>query len=129
MKQIPASEVRSTIADHMLADGFDMVLDLKKSRGSTIHDAAENKDYLDLFSFFASAPLGMNHPTPCQPMVRSQLADVAINKPSNSDFYTEELASFVEAFADTVIPDSHPYLFFVSGGALAVENAVKTAFD
>ena len=129
MKRIPASEVRSTIANHMLADGFDMVLDLKKSKGSTIHDAAHDKNYLDLFSFFASAPLGMNHPALCTEEFRSHLADVAINKPSNSDFYTEELASFVEAFADTVIPDSHPYLFFVSGGALAVENALKTAFD
>jgi L-lysine 6-transaminase len=129
MKHIPASEVRSTIASHMLADGFDIVLDLKKSKGSMIHDAGEGKDYLDLFSFFASAPLGMNHPALCTEEFRSHLADVAINKPSNSDFYTEELASFVEAFADTVVPDSHPYLFFVSGGALAVENALKTAFD
>lgn len=129
MKHIPASEVRSTIASHMLADGFDMVLDLKKSKGSTIHDAVDGKEYLDLFSFFASAPLGMNHPALCTDEFRSHLADVATNKPSNSDFYTEEFAAFVETFADTVIPDSHPYLFFVSGGALAVENAMKTAFD
>ncbi len=129
MKHIPVSEVRSAIAGHMLADGFDMVLDLRKSKGSTIHDAAEGKDYLDLFSFFASAPLGMNHPSLCTDEFRSYLADVAINKPSNSDFYTEELAAFVKTFADTAVPDSHPYLFFVSGGALAVENAMKTAFD
>lgn len=129
MKHIPASEVRSTIASHMLADGFNMVLDLKKSKGSTIHDAVDGKEYLDLFSFFASAPLGMNHPALCTDEFRSHLADIAINKPSNSDFYTEELAAFVETFADTVVPDSHPYLFFVSGGALAVENAMKAAFD
>ena len=113
----------------MLADGFDIVLDLRKSKGSTIHDAADGKDYLDLFSFFASAPLGMNHPALCTEEFRNYLADVAINKPSNSDFYTEELAAFVDTFAETVVPDSHPYLFFVSGGALAVENALKTAFD
>lgn len=129
MKYIPASKVRSTIANHMLADGFDMVLDLEKSKGSTIHDSQGDKDYLDLFSFFASAPLGMNHPGLCTEEFRNHIGDVAINKPSNSDFYTEELASFVEAFADTVIPDSHPYLFFISGGALAVENAMKAAFD
>jgi len=129
MKHIPASKVRPTIASHMLADGFDIVLDLKKSRGARIHDALEGKDYLDLFSFFASAPLGMNHPALLNDEFRSHLADVATNKPSNSDFYTEELASFVETFAGTVVPDSHPYLFFISGGALAVENALKTAFD
>ena len=129
MKRIPASEVRPTIARHMLADGFEIVLDLEKSHGSTVHDALEDKDYLDLFSFFASAPLGMNHPKLCTEEFMKHLGKVAINKPSNSDFYTEELAEFVETFADTVIPDSHPYLFFISGGALAVENALKAAFD
>ncbi|MBN2586255.1 MAG: L-lysine 6-transaminase [Candidatus Fermentibacteraceae bacterium] len=129
MKHMPASEVRPTIARHMLADGFDMVLDLRKSRGSIIHDALQDRDYLDLFSFFASAPLGMNHPALCTDEFRTLLADAAINKPSNSDFYTEEMADFVRTFADTTIPDSHPYLFFVSGGALAVENALKAAFD
>ncbi len=129
MKYIPASKVRETIANHMLADGFDMVLDLEKSKGCTIHDSKGDKDYLDLFSFFASAPLGMNHPGLCTDEFRNYIGDIAINKPSNSDFYTEELASFVETFADTVIPDSHPYLFFISGGALAVENAMKAAFD
>ncbi|MCK4506721.1 MAG: L-lysine 6-transaminase [Candidatus Aegiribacteria sp.] len=129
MKHIPTSKVRSTIANHMLADGFDMVLDLKKSKGCILHDSQGEKDYLDLFSFFASAPLGMNHPGLCTEEFRNHIADVAINKPSNSDFYSEELAVFVETFANTVIPDSHPYLFFISGGALAVENALKTAFD
>lgn len=129
MKRIPASEVRPSIARHMLADGFDMVLDLRNSQGSIIRDALSGKDYLDLFSFFASAPLGMNHPALCTDEFRRYLAEVAINKPSNSDFYTAEMAEFVTTFADTVIPDSHPYLFFVSGGALAVENALKAAFD
>lgn len=129
MKRIPASEVRPAIARHMLADGFEMVLDLRNSRGSIIRDSLSGKDYLDLFSFFASAPLGMNHPALCTDEFRQLLADVAINKPSNSDFYTEEMAEFVTTFADTAIPDSHPYLFFVSGGALAVENALKAAFD
>ncbi len=129
MANIPASEVRPTIARHMLADGFDMVLDLRNSKGSYVRDALSGKDYLDLFSFFASAPLGMNHPALCTEEFRAHLADVAINKPSNSDFYTEEMAEFVKTFADTVIPDSHPYLFFISGGALAVENALKAAFD
>jgi L-lysine 6-transaminase len=129
MKHIPASEVRKTISSHLLADGFDMVLDLRKSKGRMIRDAATGRDYLDLFSFFASAPLGMNPEGMTGDSFRNLLADVAINKPSNSDFYTEEMALFVETFAGTVIPDSHPYLFFISGGALAVENALKTAFD
>jgi L-lysine 6-transaminase len=129
MKHISVDNVRKTIAEHMLADGFDMVLDLNKSNGRTIHDSATGKDYLDLFSFFASAPLGMNPDGLSNDSFRNHLANVATNKPSNSDFYTEEMAVFVDVFANTLIPDSHPYLFFISGGALAVENALKTAFD
>jgi len=129
MRQIPAAQVKSTIAKHMLADGFDMTLDLRNSRGRYIRDAITGRDYLDLFSCFASAPLGFNHPAMTTPEWMKHIAEVAVNKPSNSDFYTEEMAVFVDTFADTVIPDSFPYLFFVSGGALAVENALKTAFD
>lgn len=129
MKRIPADKVKATIGRHMLADGYDMTLDLKNSKGSWIRDAITGKDYLDLFSFFASAPLGFNHPSMITDEWKEHIAGAAINKPSNSDFYTEEMAVFVETFANTVIPDSHPYLFFVSGGALAVENALKTAFD
>jgi L-lysine 6-transaminase len=113
----------------MLADGFDMVLDLRKSHGRWIHDSLAGKDYLDLFSFFASAPLGTNHPKLTEPGFMKHLAEMAVNKPSNSDFYTQEMALFVETFASTVIPDSHPHLFFVDGGALGVENALKAAFD
>jgi L-lysine 6-transaminase len=54
---------------------------------------------------------------------------VAVNKPSNSDAYTVEMAEFVETFARIAQPASMPYAFFVDGGALAVENALKTAFD
>ncbi|HOP26237.1 MAG TPA: L-lysine 6-transaminase [Candidatus Sabulitectum sp.] len=129
MKRIPSDKVKSTIGKHMLADGYDLILDLRESRGSYIHDAVTGNDYLDLFSFFASAPLGFNHPAMTTEEWKKHIAEVAINKPSNSDFYTEEMAVFVDTFANTVIPDSHPYLFFVSGGALAVENALKTAFD
>jgi L-lysine 6-transaminase len=129
MKSIPAPAVKETIGRHMLADGFDMVLDLRKSHGRWIHDSLANKDYLDLFSFFASAPLGTNHPRLTEPEFMKHLAEMAVNKPSNSDFYTQEMALFVDTFANTVIPDSHPYLFFVDGGALGVENALKAAFD
>lgn len=129
MKHIPANKIKETIGRHMLADGYDMALDLRNSKGSYIRDAISGRDYLDLFSFFASAPLGFNHPALTTEEWKNHIAEVAINKPSNSDFYTEEMAVFVETFANTVIPDSHPYLFFVAGGALAVENSLKTAFD
>ena len=130
-KHLPApSDIRSIISRHLLTDGFKLVLDMEKSQGLHLHDAATGKDYVDFFTFFASNPLGMNHPK-----LRNdegfieRLLDAAINKVSNSDVYTGHLARFVDTFSRVGIPDELPHAFFVSGGALAVENALKTAFD
>jgi L-lysine 6-transaminase len=113
----------------MLVDGFDMVLDLKRSAGSTLYDARSGKRYLDFFTFFASSPVGLNHPKLFEPDFTARLLYAAANKPSNSDVYTVEMAEFLETFSRVGIPSYLPYAFFVSGGALAVENALKTAFD
>lgn len=130
MKTIQPKEVRSTLQKHILADGYEMVLDLKKSKGAYLHDAASGRKYLDFFTFFASNPLGMNHDRLAgDPEFVARLGQTAINKPSNSDIYTEELAHFVDTFSRVGIPDYLPYTFFVSGGTLAVENALKVAFD
>jgi L-lysine 6-transaminase len=130
MKTIQPKEVRSTLQKHILADGYEMVLDLKKSKGAYLHDAASGRKYLDFFTFFASNPLGMNHDRLAgDPEFVARLGQTAINKPSNSDIYTEELAHFVKTFSRVGIPGYLPYAFFVSGGALAVENALKVAFD
>lgn len=127
---VKPADVRHTLQKHILADGYEMVLDLKKSKGAYLHDSASGKDYLDFFTFFASNPLGMNHDRLAgDPEFVQKLGQVAINKPSNSDVYTEEMAHFVETFSRVGIPDYLPYTFFVSGGALAVENALKVAFD
>lgn len=127
---IEPKNVRTTLQKHILADGYEMVLDLKKSKGAYLHDSTTGKDYLDFFTFFASNPLGMNHDRLAgDPEFVQRLGEVAINKPSNSDVYTEDMAHFVETFSRVGIPDYMPYTFFVSGGALAVENALKVAFD
>ena len=84
---------------------------------------------MDLFTFFASSALGMNHEKLISEEVKNELTFAAINKPSNSDIYTTLMADFVDTFAKIAKPDFMKYLFFVSGGALAVENALKVAFD
>lgn len=126
---IAPSEVHQTLSRHMLADGFDMVIDLKKSQGCRIYDSRYGKKYLDFFSFFGSSALGMNHPKLATPEFMEKLAYVALNKPSNSDVYSVEMAEFVETFYRIAMPEYLPYVFFIDGGALAVENAMKTAFD
>jgi len=113
----------------MLTDGFDLVLDLKKSNGCQIYDARNNEYLLDGFSFFASAPLGCNPPELIDDTFQKKLGKLAVNNPTNSDLYTTELAEFVDTFGKLAKPDAFKYLFFVAGGTLAVENGLKTAFD
>jgi L-lysine 6-transaminase len=122
--------VHETLRRHLLVDGFDLVLDTRASQGSWLVDARDGSRWLDLFSFFASSPLGMNHPSLVDDHeFLAELAEVAVNKPSNSDVYSVPMARFVETFARVVGDPALPHLFFVDGGALAVENALKTAFD
>lgn len=127
--KISPSEVHETLARHQLADGLDLVLDIERSHGSWMHDALTGEDFLDFFTCFASWPLGYNHPGMLDPDFRAELELVARNKPSNSDLYTTHMAEFVERFAGTVTPPGFPYHFWISGGTLAVENGLKTAFD
>ena len=130
IKSIHPEEVREILGRHILTDGFDMVLDLEKSQGAYLRDKKSGKDYLDFFTFFASNPLGMNHPKLAgDPDFVAKLGKVAINKPSNSDVYTEEYAEFMESFSRVAVPGYLQHSFFISGGALAVENAMKVAFD
>lgn len=126
---VPAAEVMAHLGRHLLVDGYDFVLDLDASQGSTLVDARTGTGYLDLFTFFASNALGMNHPAMTAPEMQARLGRAATHKPSNSDVYTVELATFVAAFARVLGDPALPYLFLVEGGALAVENALKTAFD
>jgi L-lysine 6-transaminase len=127
---VAAADVHDRLARHLLVDGFDLVLDLGRSHGSWLVDARDGTAYLDLFTFFASSALGMNHPALAgDPAFRAELLEAALTKPSNSDVYTEAMARFVDTFARVLGDPALPHLFFVEGGALAVENALKVAFD
>jgi len=123
-------DVRGRLARHVLTDGFHLVLDLPRSGGSWITDARDGERYLDLYSFFASAPLGINPPGVVgDPVFMRLLAEAAANKPTNPDIYTGEYADFADTFARVLGDPELPHLFFIEGGALAVENALKCAFD
>jgi len=127
--KIAPEQVHATLAKHMLADGFDFVLDLEKSEGPYLYDSRHGKRLLDFFSFFATNPLGMNHPGMKTPEFKERILRAAVHNPSNSDVYTTEMAEFVETFAAHAMPAHLPHVFFVAGGTLGVENALKAAFD
>jgi L-lysine 6-transaminase len=126
---LTADRVHETLGRHILADGFDMVLDVDRSRGRVLWDARRGRGVLDMFSFFATAPVGLNHPKMADPVFREKLLRAALSNPTNSDIYTLEFAEFVDTFGRVGIPSYLPHAFFVSGGTLGVENALKAAMD
>ncbi|MBD8507042.1 L-lysine 6-transaminase [Hoyosella sp. G463] len=123
-------EVHRMLGRSILTDGLDLVLDLERSHGTWLVDARDGTTYLDMFGFFASSTLGMNHPGLVRDEAfRERLLSAAINKPTNSDVYTTAYADFVDTFARVLGDPRLPHLFFIDGGANAVENALKAAFD
>ena len=128
-QRLPPADVHAVLARYILADGFDLVFDFEKSHGARVHDAKSGREFLDFFTFFASSPIGYNHPRMQDPEFLEVLHRVALFKPSLSDVYSVEYADFVETFGRHVMPAHLPHAFFIEGGTLAVENALKTAFD
>lgn len=120
------STVHERLAKHILADGYPIVMDMDKSHGSYVVDDKGN-EYLDMFSMFASTAIGYNHPHLMEKI--EFLGRNAVNKPAMSDIYTKDYADLIDTFERVAMPKELQYLFFISGGTLAVENALKTAFD
>ncbi len=119
--------VKDSLSRHILADGMDIIVDLDNSKGSWLVDKRNGDRYLDCFSMFASMSVGFNHPDLVA--LSPTFGKLAIQKPANSDIYTEPMAEFVETFSRIATPSYLPHAFFIEGGALAVENALKAAFD
>jgi len=124
---IDSKNVRAVLGKHILADGYEPVMDMKKSHGSWLVDERDGSEYLDMFSMFASGAVGYNHPDILAG--KDRLAAAALYKPTLSDIYNVQYAEFVEAFSNMAIPEYLPHTFFIEGGALGVENALKVAFD
>ncbi len=124
-----ATEALKKLERHVLMDGFRIVFDLEKSRGSRIHNAATGKQLIDFYGFFGSQPIGFNHPHFDQPEVQKELLRAARTKIANSDVYSEAYADFVETFTRVAGFAPLERYLFIEGGALAIENCLKAAMD
>ena len=126
---VSAADVIAELEKHILVDGFKLVFDVEKSRGSRFVDAATGRELIDLYSFYASQPVGFNHPYFERPEVREDLLRAAESESglrgclhnSIRDLRSDFRASNGCACVATVI--------FIEGGAVAVENALKAAMD
>jgi L-lysine 6-transaminase len=126
---VSPQEVIAELERHILVDGFKLVFDVEKSRGSRFVDAATGRELIDLYSFYASQPIGFNHPHFERPEAKAELLAAAGVKVANADVYTVQYATFVKTFARVVgMPPLERY-FFIEGGSPAVENALKAAID
>jgi len=124
-----AAEALEILRSRILVDGFHIVCDPQASHGCYLHDALTGQDYLDFYAFFASQPVGYNHPRLGEPEFQADLLTAATTKVANSDVYTRFYAQFVKTFDEVAGLPGFEHFFFIDGGALAVENALKTAFD
>ena len=124
-----AAHALEILEQHVLLDGFKIVFDEAKSRGSYLYNAASDSRLIDFYGFFGSLPVGYNHPHFAEAAVQTELARAASIKVANSDVYTRGYAEFVETFARVAgLPPLERYLF-IEGGALAIENTLKAAMD
>jgi L-lysine 6-transaminase len=127
---VAPEQVNEILSQHILADGFDLTYDMGQSQGAYIYDSKYKRTLLDFFTCFASVPLGYNHPKMVNDdAFKQSLLQAAMANPSNSDVYTQQYAEFVKTFGAIGIPSYLPHAFFIAGGGLAVENAIKVAMD
>lgn len=127
--EIAPQDVHQVVGRYLLVDALGFVFDIEKSHGAWLHDSRSGRDLLDFMTFIASSPIGYNHPKMADETFRSRLLKVALVKPSLSDAFTVEYASFLETFARVAMPASLPHAFFIEGGTLGVENSLKVAMD
>src|SRR2546428_147791 len=114
--ELSPEDVVNVLSRHILVDGYHVVMDVERSRGSYLYDARSNRTLLDFFTNFATYPVGYNHPKTADPEYRERLLQAALGKPTNSDTYTTLYAEFVDTFSRLAVPPSHDrHLFFVEG--------------
>ncbi len=124
-----APGVLESLERHVLLDGFKIVIDLQKSRGSYLYNSVNDQRLIDLYGFFGSNPIGFNHPHFEQPEVKADLLRAAQIKIANSDVYSQSYADFVETFVRVAPALPLERYLFIEGGALAIENTLKAAMD
>ncbi|MFH1417154.1 MAG: L-lysine 6-transaminase [Planctomycetota bacterium] len=123
------SDILSDIKRHILIGGLGLVCDPARSCGSRFFDAASGRTLLDMYGFFASMPIGFNHPHFDRPEVREDLLNAALTKVANTEIATSQCARFVKTLNRVIGVPELDRLFLIDGGTLAVENAIKAAMD
>jgi L-lysine 6-transaminase len=122
-------QVVAELEKHLLVDGFKLVVDLEKSRGSTLVDAATGKSFIDFYAFLCLDARRVQSSLFRGPGGAGGFARGGQGQSGQFGCLFGSYATFVETFARVMgMPPLDRY-FFIDGGALAVENALKAAMD
>src|SRR2546421_272535 len=78
LPHVDPKDVLNALGRHMLVDGYHIVMDLKRSRGNMVYDALHDVEILDLFSQFATVPIGYAHPKMTTPEFLEELGWAAV---------------------------------------------------
>src|SRR5690242_8406557 len=70
-------DVIPELRQHVLTDGFKLVFDPARSHGCYFVDAVSGREFVDLYGFYASQPVGFNHPHFSRPEVEADLLTAA----------------------------------------------------
>src|SRR3954467_2814306 len=83
-----AARAVGILEQHVLLDGFKIVFDDAKSRGSYLYNAASDSRLIDFYGFFGLLPFGYNDSDFAEPAVQKELASASSIKVANSDVYS-----------------------------------------
>src|SRR5437660_6733490 len=126
---VPPKEVVAELEKHVVVDGFKLIFDTEKSHGSRFVDAATGREVIDLYSFYASQPVGYNHPFFSRPEVQADLLTAARFKVANADVYSVQYATVGRTFARVMGVPAMGRYFVINDGALAGRYALKAAME
>ena len=122
--------VFSAVAPHVTPiDKATPVIDFARSQGAKMYDHIKGGSVIDFASHYASLPLGYNHPDFFEEAYEKRLLEVSRVKIANLDVLSDDYVKFLDTFRRVVGVKPFERFFFVDGGALGVENAMKAAFD
>jgi L-lysine 6-transaminase len=109
-------------------DARPIVIDLERCQGPYLYDLNSGTRKIDFACHYASLPLGYNHPALHDAEYERELLETSRIKIANLDVLSESYGRFLEVFM-RIQGEGFSHVFFVDGGALANENALKAAFD
>lgn len=104
---------------------FDIRIDFMKSHGSYVFDKNTDDEFLDMFCMFSSLPLGYNHSI-FDGSFDEKIKFISRLRMCNNLFDSDELMDFTSVLKEIGV---HENIHFCSTGALAVESALKCAFE